>query len=402
MEYPDIRIYYIRGIMISHFSCNFVVYRYAHVCPIFGQNLTHPKASFFSAFALAAALALALAAASGLGSAHLFPPVWKAWRLEGVGKYGNTNSSRYFLHHRLTLEIVKACLLFWIWIGGDLPLFSLQRLLNGDTTHQKLRTPQWALKLFFEHLMTWCGELNSCTDTVYVYRYMYMYDITRLRGASSETPLRTSTISAWAWFGLIWCHTRTWSTLYQSLSTFTMSPVGCPSPTSLFKVEHSDSQDTAVVTLAHHIWEDLVDTCWHQSEPAFLTSKELKLMKLDILLKLYDQTNVVHCKECASWMSQSQDPALCCSINFKFLVRVASGICGGTEPIKSNWTCSRSLQLGLVCVFERANQSCFQKIFGQWLPATLSSHSFQPKGDEHHTSTTIVTTLAFAARQDSK
>jgi len=125
-------------------------------------------------------------------------------------------------------------------------------------------------------------------------------------------------------------------------------------------------------------------------------------MKLDILLKLYDQTNVVHCKECASWMSQSQDPAICCSINFKFLVRVASGICGGTEPIKSNWTCSRSLQLGLVCVFERANQSCFQKIFGQWLPATLSSHSFQPKGDEHHTSTTIVTTLAFAARQDSK
>ena len=208
-------------------------------------------------------------------------------------------------------------------------------------------------------------DLMWRTELLYKYSIcMYMYDITWHNQAERGVKWDTTANLYDFCMGLIWCHTRTWSTLYQSLSTFTMSSVGCPSPTSLFKVEHSDSQDTAVVTLAHHIWEDLVDTCWHQSEPAFLTSKELKLMKLDILLKLYDQTNVVHCKECASWMSQSQDPALCCSINFKFLVRVASGICGGTEPIKSNWTCSRSLQLGLVCVFERANQSCFQKIFG--------------------------------------
>lgn len=209
---------------------------------------------------------------------------------------------------------------------------------------------------------------------------MYMYDITWHNQAERGVKWDTTANLYDFCMGLIWCHTRTWSTLYQSLSTFTMSSVGCPSPTSLFKVEHSDSQDTAVVTLAHHIWEDLVDTCWHQSEPAFLTSKELKLMKLDILLKLYDQTNVVHCKECASWMSQSQDPALCCSINFKFLVRVASGICGGTEPIKSNSTCSRSRIPAIgTCLCLRKGQPI---MLSENLWTSLDNGCLQPS---HHT-----------------
>lgn len=399
MEYPDIRIYPWDHVHVSHFSCNFVVYRYAHVCPIFGQNLTHPKASFFSAFALAAALALALAAASGLGSAHLFPPVWKAWRLEGVGKYGNTNSSRYFLHHRLTLEIVKACLLFWIWIRGDLPLFSLQRLLNGDTTHQKLRTPQWVLNGF--KIVCWTpDDLMWRTEQLYKYSIcMYMHDITRLREASSETSLRTSTISAWAWYDVTQELEAHSINLYQHLLCHllvVLHPLLClRSNTRILKIQWLLWHITSGRIWLTHVDTRVSQPSWHRRSWSWWSWTFSWSFTTKQMLCTAKNTH----RGCRKVMTLHFAVQY---INFKFLVRVASGICGGTEPIKSNWTCSRSLQLGVVCVFERANQSCFQKIFGQWLPATLSSHSFQPKGDEHHTSTTIVTTLAFAARQDSK
>ena len=170
-----------------------------------------------------------------------------------------------------------------------------------------------------------------------------------------------------------------------------MSSLGCPSPTSLFEVQHSDSQDTAEsgdFGTSHLGDTEVSRPSWRRRSWSWWSWTFLFLRP----------------KKCgALWGKNAQRgghkiKALHFSvlIDFKFLVRVASGICSGTEPIKSNWTCSHSLQLGFVCVFERANQSCFQKTFGQWLPATLSSPSSQPKGGEHHTSTTIVTTSAIA------
>ena len=48
-------------------------------------------------------------------------------------------------------------------------------------------------------------------------------------------------------------------------------------------------------------------------------------------------------------------------VYYKSVTRRVLGICSGTKPIKSNWTCSRSLQLGVVCVFRKSlDNGCLQ------------------------------------------